>query len=476
MNEGSLDASGAPALGASGAPAFDASGTPALLSANQMLRGMGLSQWHEVSNKDCSFRLCRMFKVPVRMSYFVPAFWAYQLVVIAKHWRTWPASELVCAALQATGVQVILQATALCHELANVKVARDFGGSIEHLMLWIFGGTYSCKPAQTAASEMRMLRNEWKVMLSGSLTHFLQTPIWVLLLWFLFKLFCAHCEDQQHGTGNNGTGNDTWTASNVTGYTSAAAAIITAMNPIEVLEVAEVSQNCGMWSALEWSLAGWGIQLNVALFLFNVFCPMYPADGSKLLVWTLLFVCKVSIQTAALILIGVTYVISIALTSLGGYCTYLMFVSITKSQYDAWKFQYTFGALVGWMSAQCGLEAKYIWKLRRDRQLHTHPLFYFARSVSLVQRDPLGVFHRINNSNEDDEGFTVRVRVGSASRRIFASIFRCFGSRAETADNGAAHDAIPRAPSPEDELRNSQLRDQRGPHLDRLERNNRRRS
>ena len=32
------------------------------------------------------------------------------------------------------------------------------------------------------------------------------------------------------------------------------------------------------------SLAGTAIQLNVALFLFNVFFPMYPADGSKLLV------------------------------------------------------------------------------------------------------------------------------------------------------------------------------------------------
>ena len=32
-----------------------------------------------------------------------------------------------------------------------------------------------------------------------------------------------------------------------------------------------------------WRLIGLGIRMNVMLFLFNVFFPMYPADGSKLL-------------------------------------------------------------------------------------------------------------------------------------------------------------------------------------------------
>merc|ERR1712107_33611 len=45
-------------------------------------------------------------------------------------------------------------------------------------------------------------------------------------------------------------------------------------------------------------------ELNLMLFAFNVFFPMYPADGAKLLTSSLMYCCKVRPYKAAGTLIG----------------------------------------------------------------------------------------------------------------------------------------------------------------------------
>merc|ERR1740138_158636 len=60
------------------------------------------------------------------------------------------------------------------------------------------------------------------------------------------------------------------------------------------------------WAALLWYLVGSAVRLNVALFLFNVFFPMYPADGSKLLVTSLMFCCGLAPRKAANVLLFVS--------------------------------------------------------------------------------------------------------------------------------------------------------------------------
>ena len=43
-------------------------------------------------------------------------------------------------------------------------------------------------------------------------------------------------------------------------------------------------------------------------------------------------------------------------------------------------------------------QAHRIWKLRKARLLHTHPLFEVAKSWRRTERDAFGVVHRINQS------------------------------------------------------------------------------
>eukprot|EP00913_Durusdinium_trenchii_P021168 g19890.t1 len=61
------------------------------------------------------------------------------------------------------------------------------------------------------------------------------------------------------------------------------------------------------------------------------------------------------------------------------------------------------GGLSGWMGIMSLMEARRIWKLRKARQLNTHPLFEVAKSWRRTERDAFGVVHRINHSDFDDE-------------------------------------------------------------------------
>ena len=88
-----------------------------------------------------------------------------------------------------------------------------------------------------------------------------------------------------------------------------------------------------------------GIQLNVVLFVFNVFFPMYPADGSKILVCTLMFVCGMSARKAALVLIGVTVPCAMLLLAYAGYSAYLFVSSLGQGMYGT----YVPGFLSGWI-------------------------------------------------------------------------------------------------------------------------------
>lgn len=53
------------------------------------------------------------------------------------------------------------------------------------------------------------------------------------------------------------------------------------------------------------------IQLNVMLFMFNVFFPMYPMDGAKLIVCTLQLFCSSSARCAARVLVYTSIPLSI---------------------------------------------------------------------------------------------------------------------------------------------------------------------
>merc|ERR1712151_192970 len=53
------------------------------------------------------------------------------------------------------------------------------------------------------------------------------------------------------------------------------------------------------------------VQINVMLFLFNVFFPMYPMDGAKLIVCSLQLFCGASAICTAKVLIGTSVPLSL---------------------------------------------------------------------------------------------------------------------------------------------------------------------
>lgn len=289
-----------------------------------------------------------------------------------------PSSDLLLALLQAAGSELILLGTVLCHEFGHGNMARYLGGQIDHILLWVFGGIcFSSRPRTD--DNMKLLRSDLLIVAAGPATHFLQAPIWGLFLCVLMLAINL--------------------AEGETGYTSPLAAFLDCLNPtgagLEMHSMAHVELTVGRWVALIWYLAGSAIQLNVMLFLFNVFFPMYPADGSKLLVTSLMFCCGIPPRRAALVLIMVSVP-----------CALLMILYAIWGLYGAVHgggIGQLMGGLMGWMGVMSLIEANKIWQMRKARRLHQHALFQTARSWNRRERDAFGVVNRINVTDFDDE-------------------------------------------------------------------------
>merc|ERR1719240_1273776 len=120
------------------------------------------------------------------------------------------------------------------------------------------------------------------------------------------------------------------------------------------------------------------IQLNVMLFLFNVFFPMYPMDGAKLIVCSMQLFCGASAKTSAKVLIGTS--------------TPLAIIFIGKAMWGG------MGAGMGVMSGvsaylgfMCLMETYRIYTLLKEERLYTHPLFESARSQTVAASDSHGM-------------------------------------------------------------------------------------
>jgi len=123
---------------------------------------------------------------------------------------------------------------------------------------------------------------------------------------------------------------------------------------------------------------------------------MYPADGSKLLVTSLMFCCGVPARRAAFILLCVTIPCGILFV---GYSAVTLFGGLRAGYGGAAAIN----SISGFMGIMSLVEAYKIWELRKARRLHTHPLFQAARSWNRTERDAFGNVQRINVSDFDDE-------------------------------------------------------------------------
>jgi len=238
-------------------------------------------------SQDCSLDAGTLFGVPIKVSYFLLIYFVGNVMEATKG----QSKNVGWALAYAISAQLILFATVLCHEFGHGNMARYLGGEIDHILLWVFGGI--CFSTRIPSTDNRkLLRDDLLVVAAGPATHIFQTPIWALVLWAMFAAFTA-----SHAA---------LPSAETTGYSNAWEAFIAALNPIYGVGYYNVQETVGLWPALLWYFVGSAIRLNVALFLFNVFFPMYPADGSKLLVTSLMFCCGVAPRRAANVLLAVS--------------------------------------------------------------------------------------------------------------------------------------------------------------------------
>lgn len=220
----------------------------------------------------------------------------------------------------------ILFATVLIHEFGHSGMAIYLGGQVPKILLWPFGGLAYCNFS-------REVKNQLAVSCAGPLTHI---PLFVI--WFLLWKFTAEC-----GT--------------------------------ELNFMMRYNYEQCLWTDILLE----GMMLQLMLFAFNVFLPIYPLDGGKI------FICLISLcfapqaDTLAKICIGVSSVLGLGLI---GICVY------------TWNFFGFFLCL--WLIYQ----VYNMYTCLQAGQIANHPLFENMpggrlNPIAVQHRDEHGSYHRV---------------------------------------------------------------------------------
>mmetsp|Transcript_683 Transcript_683/g.1384 ORF Transcript_683/g.1384 Transcript_683/m.1384 type:complete len:413 (+) Transcript_683:116-1354(+) len=342
------------------------------------MRATGFGEAGQAQSQSFSWQPCVLCGAPIRVSWFLLLAFGYQLTAAFRGGDTFDQDLflIIC------GQEAILILTVLCHEFGHGLMARRIGGEIDHILLWPFGGIcFSTRP-RGVTDPKKILQNDLQVVAAGPSTHFLMTPLWALLLFLLTEALtmqcrgaCAECED---------------------GFSC----VLHWANPLRSQPFVFIGAEgplMGHAASLIWELLGNGVRLNVMLFLFNVFFPMYPADGSKLLVVSLMYCGGVPPDKAALVLIISST--ACAVLFIGYALRQVLAVNAAFGRSAAMT-----SGVAGLMGVMSLVEAYRIYELREKKQLHTHPLFQTARSWATRRRESDGtVVARVNQSDMDDD-------------------------------------------------------------------------
>jgi len=340
------------------------------------MRAGGFGEAGQAQSRDCAWQPCVICRAPIRVSWFLLLAFFYQLrMAFFGDEFNLDLFIIIC------GQEAILILTVLCHEFGHGLMARRIGGEIDHILLWPFGGIcFSSRPSGITDPK-QMLRNDLQVVAAGPSTHFLMTPLWAALLYLLTEASQAQCQGP------------------CTDCLDGLSCVIAWANPLTRQPAPYLSYYgegplMGKFPSLVWQLFGRGVRLNVILFLFNVFFPMYPADGSKLLVVGLMYCGGVPAERAACTLI---------ITS-----TICALLFITYSLHEVLNSEGQLSGLASGVAGMMGvmslMEAYRINELRLKKQLHTHPLFQTARSLTTRRRENDGTLvARLNQSDLDDD-------------------------------------------------------------------------
>lgn len=363
----------------------------------------GFARQGQVQSQEYALEVCTICRAPIRVSIFLLVFFGYQLI------QTCQAGFRLWNVLLLCGQEAILILTVLCHEFGHGSAARAIGGEIDHILLWPFGGICFSSRPHAVTDPKRVLRNDLTVVAAGPATHLAMAPVWALLL-------CAFGE--AIGTSSSATCQGmgcVWAFADPLGL--AGPALLADEHGVPLI---------GHAAGLLWQLLGIAIRVNVSLFLFNVFFPMYPADGAKLLTVSLMHCFGVSPRCAAAVLVGCSSCCAVALIG------YALWALRTGS---------VMAGLLGVMGLMSLAESYRIYTFREQQRLHTHPLFLTARSSVVRRRDAHGQFSQLNQADVDDP-----VEGGGLPLRGPCCLCLCCGPG--TTESGSDSEESVSAPSP----------------------------
>mmetsp|Transcript_5792 Transcript_5792/g.10875 ORF Transcript_5792/g.10875 Transcript_5792/m.10875 type:complete len:435 (+) Transcript_5792:96-1400(+) len=346
----------------------------------------GLGETGAQQSKDCSFAAGSLAGAPLRVSWFLVIFFIYQLIDAANNTYL----PLWVRVAQITGNEFLLLLTVLCHEMGHGTMARRRGGSIAEVLLWPFGGIcFTTRPQGRSAREK--LVDDLYIVAAGPATHFPMAGAWVMLL-ASFAAACSHV------------------------VTSPAWKFLvpfsSAMSPC-VLGGPGCFTTYSGYLCYEFLVQA--VQINVMLFMFNVFFPMYPMDGAKLIVCSLQLFCGASAKCAAKVLVGTSVPLAVFFVGRS-----LMGIGNGGAGLQP--------GITMYMGFMCLSESYKIYRLLQEGRLYTHPLFELARSDTSRITDGNGA--RLNFSERDDEEAAVR------APQVQFSELRAFGGEGRTLGTG----------------------------------------
>lgn len=328
----------------------------------------GLGATGQQQAKDCAFDAGSVpGGAPLRISWFLVIIFAYQVIEAVSPKN--PSDEPLWVRLTVACInEFILLLTVLCHEMGHGTMAKRLGGEISQVLLWPFGGICFTTRPPNRDSRQKLVDDLW-IVGAGPATHFPMSAIWLGGLvalrsaWGLIAMEPA------------------WK-------------MLIPLQPLQRPCFSEVivpaTEGClhTQQGVLFHYFLMQAVQLNVMLFMFNVFFPMYPMDGAKLIVCSLQLFCGASARTAAKVLIGTSLPLSV----------YFIYTSMSGAMHSA-------GAMAGvsaYMGFMCLMETYKIYQLYKSETLHHHPLFETARAQVRSTVDAAGVSQRLNDSAQDD--------------------------------------------------------------------------
>jgi Zn-dependent protease len=340
---------------------------------------------------------------PLKISWFLVIFFVYQLIDAANA----TGAPIWLRVLQVVVSEFLLLLTVLCHEMGHGTMARRKGGEIAEVLLWPFGGICFTTRAQGRGPREKLVDDLW-IVGAGPATHFPMAAVWLLLVSAMVGI----CSDVHFPTAS-------WRY------------LIPFANnpgpcPPRAFPVQHGPDICftTYTGYLLHHFFVQAVQLNVLLFIFNVFFPMYPMDGAKLIVCSLQLFCGASARFAAKVLIYTSAPLAV------------FFIGRSLWGLNGGGMQPGLQAFMGFM---CLAEAYKIWRLMKEERLYTHPLFELARSNTREVGDSMGASMRLNHAERDDPEVSRRgaPTVQFTEIRPFAGSGRALATGATVTSEGA---------------------------------------